>query len=125
MQAEIATWHYLVALVLLAALGLVAHVMRAIINPYPDRLSDSEMLDLAVSDGYSWTDYLFGTEYDDAGYYRLDSLKNLRLCCLLTVASGMAALLLVDGAAASFAAVVNEWAAWLAENNRRRWNELF
>ena len=74
---EASTWHYAVAFVLFVLLGAVGHVVRALFNVYPDRLSDKPLLDLAISDGYDWSDRIFGTEYDDAGYYRLDSWQCL------------------------------------------------
>ncbi|MBX9466731.1 MAG: hypothetical protein KL839_02160 [Rhizobium sp.] len=77
--AEAAARHYVVALAVFALLGAPGHVSRAVFNLLPDRLSDRPVVDLVISDGYSWADMIFKTEHDDAGYYRLDSLHNLRL----------------------------------------------
>lgn len=96
--AEAATWHYVVALVLLALMGALGHVVRAVFNVLPDRLSDRPLMDLVISDGYNWADMIFKTEYDDAGYYRLDSLHNLRLSVIWAMLSGFVALLLVPDA---------------------------
>lgn len=96
--AEAATWHYAVALVLLALFGALSHVARAVFNILPDRLSDRPMMDLVISDGYSWTDMIFKTEYDENGYYRLDSLHNLRLAISWTMLSGFVILLVKPNA---------------------------
>lgn len=90
---EAATWHYVVTLVALALLGALGHVVRAVFNILPDRLSDRPMMDLIISDGYSWHDMIFKTEYDEAGYYRLDSLHNLRLAVGWTMLSGFVVLI--------------------------------
>lgn len=95
---EAATWHYVVAVGLFALVGAVGHVVRAVFNILPDRLSDRPMMDLAISDGYSWQDMIFKTEYDDAGYYRLDSLHNLRLAVCWAMFSGFLILLLAPDA---------------------------
>ncbi|MBC2774304.1 hypothetical protein H6M51_15675 [Rhizobium sp. AQ_MP] len=95
---EAATWHYVVAVGLFALIGAVGHVVRAVFNILPDRLSDRPMMDLVISDGYSWQDMIFKTEYDDAGYYRLDSLHNLRLAVGWAMFSGFLILLLAPDA---------------------------
>ncbi|EDQ31498.2 hypothetical protein HPDFL43_13852 [Hoeflea phototrophica DFL-43] len=78
METELATWHFAVAGILFVVLGTLAHVIRAVFNVFPDKLSDTPAVNVLVSSDYSWGDYLIGTEFDYAGYYRLDSLKNLR-----------------------------------------------
>lgn len=113
MLEEAATWHYAVAFVLFLLLGAVGHVARAVFNVYPDRLSDKPMLDLAISDGYDWNDRIFGTEYDDAGYYRLDSWRNFRNAALLSGFSGLAVMLLSDGASGVIAHGIDVGLAWL------------
>ncbi|QLF70966.1 hypothetical protein FE840_016215 [Peteryoungia desertarenae] len=115
MPLETATWHYLVAAIVLAFIGVVAHVVRAVFNVYPDRLSDRPLMDLMVSDDYSWSDRLFGTEYDDFGYYRLDSLKNLRLSCLFSVAGGLAVMLFAPGASIVIAQLIDQSLAALVD----------
>ncbi len=98
MHTPVATWHFLVAAVLFAVLGVAWHVCRAVFNLLPDRLSDNDVMDMLISDGYNLQDYLFGTEYDDAGYYRLDSIKNLRIAVTGTVVSGMLVMIFAPGA---------------------------
>lgn len=95
-QTPLHTWHFFAFLALLAALGAVGHVLRAVINPIPDRLSDSETMDMVLSDGYDWHDRVFGTEYDDYGYYRLDSLRNLKLAVVWAMIGGAIAYLITD-----------------------------
>jgi hypothetical protein len=106
--AEAATWHYAVALAVLALMGALGHVSRAVFNILPDRLSDRPMMDLMISDGYSWTDMIFKTEYDEAGYYRLDSLHNLRLAVCWAMLSGLIVMLLVPDASK----VTAYWIDW-------------
>lgn len=108
MPPEAATWHYIVAAFILALVGVVAHVVRAVVNLHPDRLSDRPLMDLVVSDGYNWNDLLFGTEYDDYGFYRLYSLKNLRISCSCCVAGGLGAMLLVPGASVAVAQLIDQ-----------------
>lgn len=79
METELATWHFAVAGILFVVLGTLTHVIRAVFNVFPDKLSDTPAVNVLVSSDYSWGDYLIGTEFDYAGYYRLDSLKNLRI----------------------------------------------
>ena len=113
MFEEASTWHYAVAFVLFLLLGAVGHVARAVFNVYPDRLSDKPMLDLAISDGYDWNDRIFGTEYDDAGYYRLDSWRNFRNATLGSGFVGLAFMLLSDGASGVIAHGIDVSLAWL------------
>ncbi|UDF28627.1 UNVERIFIED_ORG: hypothetical protein LHK14_14020 [Roseateles sp. XES5] len=112
-MVEASTWHYAVAFVLFVLLGAVGHVVRALFNVYPDRLSDKPMLDLAISDGYDWSDRIFGTEYDDAGYYRLDSWHNFRNACLWSGLGGVAAMLFSGEASGLVAYGIDTGLAWL------------
>lgn len=107
MHAEAATWHYVIAQVLFLLLGVLSHVSRAVFNLFPDRLSDKPMMDMMISDGYDWNDWLFGTEYDENGYYRLDSLKNLRLAVMYSMVGGFAAMLLTPGFSVAMAAGID------------------
>lgn len=105
----IESWHFFAFLALLAAFGVLGHVVRGFVNPLPDRLSDSDGLDIILSDGYSMNDRMFGTEYDDYGYYRLDSIKNLKISVVLSMAAGAIAFLFCGNELAhSF--------AWAADN---------
>jgi hypothetical protein len=87
-------------------LGALAHICRAIFNVFPDKLSDTPAVNILVSSDYGWADHWRGTEFDDGGYYRLDSLKNLRLSVIFTVLGGLAAMLLVDGAGLGIAQLI-------------------
>jgi hypothetical protein len=115
MQAQAYLWHYIIAGMLFALLGVAGHVGRAIFNVLPDRLTDKPWLDMMLSSGYNADDYLFGTEYDDAGYYKLDSFKNLRGYVSATVIGGWAAMLLVPDASGVVAYWINRSALWLWE----------
>jgi hypothetical protein len=124
MMTLLGLWYYLLAGVLFALFGAVAHVSRAVFNVYPDRLSDKPWLDMAVSDGYDMSDRLFGTEYDDAGYYRLDSLRNLAVSVLSTLALGWGAMLFSTDIALAFVHAINELFAWIGDLFMRRLAEM-
>ena len=104
---EAATWHYVVAQVIFAGLGVIGHVGRAVFNVLPDRLSDSPTMDMMVSDGFDWYDYLTGVEYDDNGYYRLDSMKNLRVYVQATMIGGFGCMLFMPDAAGAVAMIID------------------
>ena len=106
METELATWHFAAAGLVFALFGVLAHVGRAVFNVFPDKLSDTPAVNILVSSDYSWGDHLWGVEFDDAGYYRLDSLKNLRLYVVSCVLGGLAAMLFIDGAGQPIAALM-------------------
>lgn len=103
MHTELATWHFVAAAALFALCGLAAHVIRAVFNVFPDKLSDTPAVNVLVSGDYSWGDYLIGTEFDDAGYYRLDSLKNLRISVSYWLIAGLGVMLFSAEAAQAIA----------------------
>lgn len=107
METELATWHFVVAGVVFALFGVLAHVCRAVFNVFPDKLSDTPSVNILVSSGYSWGDYLWGVEFDDAGYYRLDSLKNLRLYVVSCMLGGLVAMVFIDGTGQGVAALID------------------
>jgi hypothetical protein len=108
----LSVWSYAIAGLFLLAIGAVAHVLRAVVNPFPDRLSNNDHIDMFVSSGYDYKDRLFGTEYDEAGFYRLDSLKNLRNSMLLTLAGGWLFMLITPGLSMQVAEAIDWlWAA--------------
>tara|TARA_R110002020_G_scaffold122787_1_gene278634 strand:+ start:2297 stop:2677 length:381 start_codon:yes stop_codon:yes gene_type:complete len=106
METELATWHFAAAGLVFALFGVLAHVGRAVFNVFPDKLSDTPAVNILVSSDYSWGDHLWGVEFDDAGYYRLDSLKNLRLYVVSCVLGGLAAMLFIDGVGQAIAALI-------------------
>lgn len=124
MEAELTTWHFLVALVAFALLGAIGHAVRGLVNPLPDRLSDSPTLDMLISDGYSASDHFLGVEYDDFGYYRLDSLKNLKISVVLSVIGGALAIAFCEGADIQTAHYMNMAASWLGELFQQRMAEI-
>lgn len=99
METELATWHFIVAGIVFVMLGALAHVVRAVFNVFPDKLSDTPAVNVLVSSDYNWGDYLIGTEFDDGGYYRLDSLKNLRLSISYWLIAGFGMMLISAEAA--------------------------
>ena len=111
--------YYLLAVPVLAALGVLGHVARGLFNVFPDRGYTStprthySLTDDFLSGNYSYTDHLVGTEYDDNGYYDLHSLKNLRISVQLHLAGGFAILLLAPGAGPLFRQGVDISALWL------------
>ena len=107
MPAEAATWHYFVAAAIFALLGAIGHVCRAVFNLLPDRITDRPLLDLPLSSGYNLPDLLFGTEYDDNRYYRLDSLKNFRISVMLSTAGGLLVMLFSPGASGAVAWMID------------------
>lgn len=113
METQAYLWHYIAAGMVFGLMGVAGHVCRAVFNVFPDRLSDNAWMDMLVSDGYNLGDYLFGTEYDDAGYYKLDSFRNLRFYVVSTVIGGWAAMLLVPGASGLVAKAINQALLWV------------
>jgi hypothetical protein len=124
MATLIGLGYYFLAGVLLALLGTIGHVIRAVANVYPDRLSDKPWLDMAVSDGYDLNDRLFGTEYDEAGFYRLDSARNLTIAVFSALAVGWGTMLFSTEAAVLFAQAADQAFAWLGDLFMRRLAEL-
>jgi hypothetical protein len=124
METQAYLWHYLVAGLVFALLGVVGHVTRAVFNVFPDRLSDKPLMDMMISNGYNLGDYLFCTEYDDAGYYRLDSLRNLRNSVVATLLCGWGVMLFVPGASGLAASAINGSLAWLWQLFLERLNDI-
>jgi hypothetical protein len=115
METQAYLWHYLVAGAVLVLIGALAHIVRAVVNIYPDRLSDRPLMDMMLSDGYDLGDRIFGTEYDDAGYYKLDSVRNLRNSVAATLVGGWAAMLLAPGLSGFVAQGINTAILWTWE----------
>lgn len=79
LQTPVFFWHFLFGVFAAVCLGVLCHVGRAVFNAFPDRLSDSHLMDMVISSDYSFSDWYYGTEFNDAGFYELHSTKNLRL----------------------------------------------
>ena len=116
--------YYLLAGATFALLGALGHVCRAVFNVFPDRLTDKKWLDMAISDGYDLKDRLFGTEYDDAGYYMLDSARNLRNAVLRALLPGWGAMVLSTEIALLFAQGADFVLGWTGDLFMRRLAEL-
>ncbi|UVC07066.1 hypothetical protein IHQ71_17745 [Rhizobium sp. TH2] len=123
MQVLVGLWYYLLAGMCFVLFGAVAHVSRAVFNVYPDRLSDKPLMDMAISDGYDADDWVFGTEYDEAGYYKLDSGRNLKIAVLSLLVLGWGAMLLSTEIALAFAHAADAVFAWVGELFVRRLGE--
>lgn len=116
-----AIWHYIAAPFVFALLGLLWHLWRSIPLPLPDRLTDSPRVDsVHIPGGYRWSDFIYDTEFDEDGYYRLDSSKNLRVAIGLMVFFGVLLLVCVPNARTLFADVMDFCAHWLWERVQYR-----
>jgi hypothetical protein len=115
--------YYLLAGACFALFGAIAHVSRAVVNMYPDRLSDKPLMDMAVSDDYDASDHFLGTEYDDYGFYMLDSRRNLMIAVLSTLAFGWGAMLFSTELALAFAYAADQLFGWIGELFMRRLGE--
>jgi hypothetical protein len=124
MEAELTTLHLVIALAAFALFGAIGHVVRGMVNMWPDRLSDSAALDLMVSNGYSLTDHFLSVEYDDYGYYRLDSLKNLQISVVLSIIGGGLVMALSEGADVQTAQLMNIAGEWLTSLFQERLSEI-
>jgi hypothetical protein len=124
MMTLLGLWYYMLAGVTFASLGAVGHVCRAVVNVYPDRLTDKPWLDMAISDGYDLNDRILGTEYDDAGYYMLDSKRNLFNAVFLTIVPGWLAMWISTDIAVLFAHGADWFFAWVGDLFMRRLAEI-
>jgi hypothetical protein len=118
------TWYFLVALAAFGILGMIGHVLRAVINLYPDRLSDKPLLDVVVSPGYSIEDHLFQLEFDEYGFYRLDSRRNLIITTILTMFGGLIIILLDASIANQISGLIDLAWAWIGETAQKRLTEF-
>jgi hypothetical protein len=123
MQTVIGLGYYLLLGPCFALIGAIGHVIRAKFNLVPDLLFRRNSLNLMFSDGYNLHDALFGTEYDDAGYYRLDSMKNFKISVGWFVGTGWCLMLLSTDFAVLLAHTVDATAGWLGELAMRRLSE--
>ena len=115
MQHDVYFWHYIIISLVLLLMGALGHVCRAVFNVLPDRITDKPRLDIFISGDYSLSDYLFGLEFDDAGYYRLDSTKNLAFSCGFALLGGVVLLLLSPDADRYLAFWIDVRRDWLVD----------
>lgn len=101
-----------VAVTIAALLGFVGHIVRGVFNLFPDKISDSAIINIAVSDGYDLKDYLFGVEFDNYGYYELYSLKNMRLAIMHSAFAGFVIMCFVPEQAFAIVQLMDLGAAW-------------
>ena len=67
----------LAASVLGGLFGIVAHFWRAHATMFPEDLGLGEPLNTLTRDDYQWEKHVVGAEWDDAGYWDPESLRNL------------------------------------------------
>lgn len=83
---------FVVALAILGGLtGIVAHHWRAHATMYAEDLGLGEPLDTLTREDYQWEKHVVGAEWDDAGFWAADSVRNL----LYYMATGVAVPLLL------------------------------
>lgn len=58
-------------------LGIVAHYWRAHATMYAEDLGLGEPLDTLTRDNYQFERHVIGAEWDDAGFWAADSIRNL------------------------------------------------
>ena len=120
MMTLVGLGYYLLAGMVFVVMGVAGHVCRAVVNVYPDRLTDKPWLDMAISDGYDLNDRLLGTEYDEADFYKLDSRHNLFIAVILTLAPGWGAMFFSTDVALLFAEGADYALGWLGDLFLRR-----
>ena len=72
-------------------LGIAGHFWRADATMFAEDLGLGEPLDTLTRDGYQFEKYVVGAEWDDAGFWAPDSVRNL----VYYVASGFGTPLLL------------------------------
>lgn len=88
---KVALFYLLFTMLAGAIAGGIAHLIRAVFNLYPDKISKNRWVNIIVSPGYSFEDDLLGVEFDDySGYYKLLSLKNLKISAFIWTALSFA-----------------------------------
>jgi hypothetical protein len=66
------------ATVLGAFLGMIGHFWRAHATPWAEKLfEDGDLANELLMDNYMAEKYVVGTEWDDAGFWAPDSVRNL------------------------------------------------
>ncbi len=69
---------FVVAIAILGGLvGIVAHYWRAHATMYAEDLGLGEPLNTLTRDDYQWEKHVIGAEWDDAGFWAADSVRNL------------------------------------------------
>ena len=72
-------------------LGIIAHFWRAHATRYAEDLGLGEPIDTFTRDNYQWEKHVVGAEWDDAGFWAPDSVRNL----LYYVGSGVVVPLII------------------------------
>jgi hypothetical protein len=66
-----------IAALLGTLLGVLGHFARAHLRLWPEKVTDSDILNTLMMDGYLFEKYAVEAEWDDAGYWDSMSLRNL------------------------------------------------
>ncbi len=119
-QADVHFWHLPIVILLSALVGFIGHCARAMFNVFPDRVTDSDALDMVISNGYNGEDALLGTEYNDGGYYQFESARNIFIYCGTAIFVGTIAWFTVPGFAGGLAALIETSFAWIGETASQR-----
>jgi hypothetical protein len=83
---------FVLAVAILGGLaGILAHYWRAHATMYAEDLGLGEPLDTLTRDDYQWEKHVVGAEWDDAGFWAADSVRNL----LYYMATGVGVPLLI------------------------------
>lgn len=107
MEQDIAFWHYLAGIGLFCTLGLVAHVCRAIVRPATDPVRPIAYREF-IGDGERVAGRgPFDSDDDEAGNYRLMSLRNLCNAVALSSMSGLCLMVVSPEAAAVIARFID------------------
>jgi len=116
MTTQVTIWHYIAAPFVFALLGVLWHLWRSIPLPLPDKLTNSWRTDsFLIPGGYRWTDFVYETEFDEDGYYRFDSWRNLKIAVGLVVMAGLFVILAMPDLAGLFAEALNALSRWMWE----------
>ncbi len=77
-MVELAYVSFVLSLMVLGGLlGIIGHFWRAHATPYAEDLGLGEPLDTLTREDYQWEKHVVGAEWDDAGFWASDSVRNL------------------------------------------------
>ena len=76
----------LIYTVLAVAVGFFCHFWKSNFDPMPDRWSGNEAIDMLTTE-YSLDKKMFGVEYEDTGFWKWYSLRNIAYYAMGAVGS--------------------------------------
>lgn len=113
------TFYYVLGIPFFCLMGIGMHLLLSLAFSRPFGGSVGRLLDLFVlfddfiSHEHGLVYTLFGLTSTDYGTYDSFSLKNIRVCCQVTVALGMCALIFIPGAIEVFRTMADGFGAWI------------